>query len=264
MKHKNEHEERAWEMLKKSIGPRIWSDADLGYFFGAGLLFGILMTLPLVALADNQITIEQAGDNLNLTVEQVGANNIIKMQDAYSYINSSNLNLLLVQYNDTNTSNQIVIDEMSGSGNTVRLAQGAAWSDATSSTYSYDGLEGGGHYIEMDLYGNNNHLQGHQTNQGGTTGHDFNFHLAGNNNDIWFRQQHDGGKDIDLVIYNSDNDATIRQKGNGAAHSATITLDGIYGTTLNLLQQGTTTQTYSLSVDCYTVGGCSASVTQGQ
>lgn len=261
---KDENEKRAWEMFRKSIGPHIWTSNDLFVFFGIGLLFGILMTLPLVALADNEISIEQTGDNLILEVEQVGSNNIIKMQDAYSYINSASLNMLLVQYNDTNTSNQIVIDEMNGSGNTVRLAQGASWSDATSSTYSYDGLEGGGHYIEMDLYGNNNHLQGHQTNQGGTTGHDFNFHLAGNNNDIWFRQQHDGGKDIDLTIYNSDNDVTLQQKGNGANHGATITLDGIYGTTLNLLQQGTTNQTYNLSVDCYTVGGCSASVTQGQ
>ncbi|MGA1048817.1 MAG: hypothetical protein ACO3UU_12480, partial [Minisyncoccia bacterium] len=173
--------------------------------------FMLFMIWASEAKADNEITIEQTGDNLNLTIEQVGANNIIKMQDVYSYINASSLDLFLVQYNDTNTSNQIVIDEMSGSGNIVRLAQGASWSDATSSTYSYDGLEGGGHYIEMDLYGNNNHLQGHQTNQGGTTGHDFNFHLAGNNNDIWFRQQHDGGKYIDLVIYNSDNDVTLRQ-----------------------------------------------------
>jgi len=266
MKYKNEHEERAWKMLEKSVGPFKWTGLDMvkAFAFGTtmGLLFGVLLAIPV--LADNEISIEQTGDNLNLTVEQVGANNIIKMQDVYSYINSASLNMLLVQYNNTNTSNQIVIDEMNGSGNTVRLAQGAAWSDATSSTYSYDGLEGGGHYIEMDLYGNNNHLQGHQTNQGGTTGHDFNFHLAGNNNDIWFKQQHDGGKDIDLTIYNSDNDVTLQQKGNGAAHSANITLDGIYGTTLNLLQQGTTNQTYNLSVDCYTVGGCSASVTQGQ
>lgn len=261
---KDKNEERAWEMFRKSIGPRIWSGRDLVEFFCFGIVFGILLTLPLVALADNEITIEQTGDNLNLEVEQVGVNNVIQMQDVYSYISASSLDLLLIQYNDTSTSNQIVIDEMSGSGNTVRLAQGAAWTSATSETYSYDGIEGGGHYIEMDLYGNDNHLQGHQTNQGGTTGHDFNFHLAGNNNDIWLRQQHDGGKDIDLTIYNSDNDVTLRQKGNGANHGATITLDGIYGTTLNLLQQGTTTQTYSLSVDCYTVGGCSAAVTQGQ
>lgn len=238
---------------------------DRGLVYLGWFILGMYLFLAAgKAYGDNLITIEQTGDNLNLTVEQVGANNIIKMQDVYSYINSASLDMLLIQYNDTNTSNQIVIDEMSGSGNTVRLAQGAAWDSETSTTYSYDGLEGGGHYIEMDLYGNNNHLQGHQTNQGDTTGHDLNFHLAGSDNDIWFRQQHDGGKDIDLTIYNSYNNVTLRQKGNNAAHSATITLDGIYGTTLNLLQQGTTTQTYSLSVDCYTVGGCSASVTQGQ
>jgi hypothetical protein len=260
---KDENEKRAWEMFRKSIGPHIWTSNDLFVFFGIGLLFGILMTLPLVALADNEINIEQTGDNLDMTVEQVGGNNIIKMQDVYSYINSASLDMLLIQYNDTNTSNQIVIDEMSGSGNTVRLAQGVAWTDATSSTYSYDGMEGGGHYIEMDLYGNDNHLQGHQTNHGGTTGHDLNFHLAGDNNDVWFRQQDDGGKDIDLTIYNSYNNVTLRQEGNGANHSATITLDGLYGTAVNLLQQGTSTQTYSLSVDCYTMGGCSASVTQG-
>ena len=63
------------------------------------------------------------------------------MQDVYSYINSASLDMLLIQYNDTNTSNQIVIDEMSGSGNTVRLAQGAAWDSATSTTYTYDSIE---------------------------------------------------------------------------------------------------------------------------
>ena len=238
---------------------------DRGLLYLGWFILGMYLFLAAgKAYGDNEISIEQTGDNLNLTVEQVGANNIIKMQDVYSYINSASLSMLLVQYNNTSSSNQIVIDEMNGSGNAVRLAQGAAWDNSTSSTYTYDGIEGGGHYIEMDLYGNDNRLQGHQTNQGGTTGHDFNLHLAGNDNDIWFRQQHDGGKDIDLTIYNSDNQVSLRQKGNGGNHDATITLDGIYGTTLNLLQQGTTTQTYSLSVDCYTVGGCSASVTQGQ
>ena len=92
MKYRNEHEERAWKMLKQSVGPNIWSNADLGKFFAFGFLMGILFAAP-IALADNEITIEQTGDNLNFTVEQVGANNIIKMQDAYSYINASSLNL---------------------------------------------------------------------------------------------------------------------------------------------------------------------------
>ena len=109
---KDKNEERAWEMFRKSIGPRIWSGRDLIEFFCFGIVFGILLTLPLVALADNEITIEQTGDNLNLEVEQVGVNNVIQMQDVYSYISASSLDLLLIQYNDTSTSNQIVIDEM--------------------------------------------------------------------------------------------------------------------------------------------------------
>ena len=51
------------------------------------------------------------------------------------------------------------------------------------------------------------------------------------------------------------------QKNTG--HTATINLSGSYGTALNLLQQGYTSQSYSLSQNCLTVGGCSVSVTQG-
>ena len=49
-----------------------------------------------------------------------------------------------------------------------------------------------------------------------------------------------------------------------ATHSATISLSGSYGTDLDLLQQGGTAQTYSLTQSCVTVGGCSVGVTQGQ
>ena len=55
---------------------------------------------------------------------------------------------------------------------------------------------------------------------------------------------------------------SIVQKGNNAQHQANVTLNGTYGTDLNLIQQGTTTQTYQLTQYCYTVGGCSVSVTQ--
>jgi len=52
------------------------------------------------------------------------------------------------------------------------------------------------------------------------------------------------------------------QKGN-ANHNAQVVLQGTEETTLNLLQQGNTNQTYSLTQNCNTVGGCSVSVTQG-
>ena len=231
----------------------------LGY-----ILLGMCLLIPATAIADNEITIKQTGgDNFSLTIEQVGANNIIKEYDYSSYIEGGNLDLMLVQYNDTSTNNVIEYWHLDGSGNTVRWAQGAAWTNATSETYSYDGDEGGGHYANLDIHGDNNHLQGHQTNQGSTSGHTFNSLIFSDNNDIWVRQQHDGGKTINLTTYNDGNDITLRQKGSWAQHTANITLNGTDPTTLNLLQQGTTSQSYSLSQTCYTVGGCSVSVTQG-
>ncbi len=77
------------------------------------------------------------------------------------------------------------------------------------------------------------------------------------------RQQGDGGKTINLTTWVDGNDITLRQKGNGAQHTANITLSGSESTILNLYQTGTTTQSYSLSQNCVTVGGCSVTVTQG-
>ena len=52
------------------------------------------------------------------------------------------------------------------------------------------------------------------------------------------------------------------QKGTGS-HNSQVTLTGSYATTLNVLQQGSVNQTYSLTQNCQTSNGCSVSVTQG-
>jgi len=225
----------------------------------------ILLSYCSVAFADNEITVKQTGgDNFNLTIEQVGANNVIKMYDAYSYVNGADITLTLIQQNETTTNNVIELWHLDGTDNTIRWGQGVAWTSSTASTYSHDGDEGGGHYSRLDIHGDYNHLQGHQTNQGSTSGHTFTSLIFSNNNDIWVRQQHDGAKTINLTTYSDGNDITLRQKGSWAQHTANITLSGSESTTLNLLQQGTTTQSYTLSQNCVTVGGCSVSVTQGQ
>ena len=128
-----------------------------------------------------------------------------------------------------------------------------------------DGWEGGGHYFELDLYGNNNNIAGYQKNNG-NGGHTMNMHIAGSNNDVWWFQKQDGDKTINLTIYNSDNDVSITQRGNNDTHTANITLDGLYGTNFSLDQKGLNPNgayTYTISQDCVTVGGCSVSVTQG-
>ena len=224
-------------------------------------LFTILLLLFVTdSFADNEINIEQTGDNLDLKIDQIGSSNIIQMLDNNSYINSSSLDIWIVQYN-FGYENKIAIDEISGTGNNIKLAQGAAWD---SDSWSTDGYESGGHYIEMDLYGNNNEIQWHQTNQTGSNdGHNFNLHIAGSDNSILGRQQSDGVKDMELTIYNSFNDVLLRQKGNNATHSADIILDGLYGTDFTLKQMGSTSQSYSISIDCLNPAGCYYNVQQG-
>ena len=59
-----------------------------------------------------------------------------------------------------------------------------------------------------------------------------------------------------------DSNTDVTQKGN-ANHNAQIRLQGTEHTNLTILQQGNTNQSYSVTQTCYTVGGCSINVTQG-
>ena len=269
MKYKDKNEERAWEMFRKSVGPHIWSGSDLGKCFAMGFLFGVLMCVPIVAMSDdNLITMEQTGDTFQLGIDQYGHANEVSMLDGNSYITASSLDMYLVQYN-TNPSamtNTITFDEVSGSGNQMKLAQGVAWTTLDSDTdltWYGDLYESGGHDIGITMYGDNNQLAVQQTNQtGASDGHNFDLHLAGDSNEVKIKQQSNGRKNTDLTIYNDYNDVFVRQKGSGATHNATITLDGNYGTDLTLIQMSNTNQAYTISVNCMTVGGCSTSVTQ--
>ena len=190
------------------------------------------------------------------------------MLDTNSYITASNLDMYLVQVNTTTGGlpNKITFDEISGTGNQMKLAQGAAWTTLDSDTdltWWVDSYESGGHEIDITMYGDYNQLAVQQTNQtGASDGHDFDLHLAGDNNKVQIKQQSNGSKNTDLTIYNDENDVFIRQKGNGATHNANVTLDGLYGTDLILKQMSTMNQTYNLSIDCMTFGGCNVSVLQ--
>lgn len=231
------------------------------------LLVTVLLSLSSLSKADNEITIDQVGDSLLLGIEQIGSNNKVSMLDANSFINSSSLSMYLVQHNVGGYENRITFDEMTGSGNDMKLCQGCAWDVLDSDTdldWSVDGYESGGHEIDITLYGDNNQLAVQQTNQtGASDGHNFDLHLAGDENEVKIKQQSNGTKNIDLTIYNDYNDVLIRQKGANATHSATITLDGTYGTDLILKQLGTTSLNYTLTQNCLTVGGCTITVEQG-
>ena len=85
--------------------------------------------------------------------------------------------------------------------------------------------------------------------------------IYGDNNDVYVRQMQNGNKTLNLTINSDWNEASIVQKKSGA-HTATINLTGTEPTNLSLTQTGDTNQSYSLTQNCVTVGGCSVSITQ--
>jgi len=207
----------------------------LFYFITPALLL-LYMFASDKAKGDNEIFIDQTGNNFAI---------------------------LGVQYGDNNT---ITIDG-TGDNNGIKLCQGCAFDYPESYTnhdHWTDDWESGGHTMDLTISGSGNGISAQQTNQGnaGNNAHSYELNLSGDYNEVTTIQQHDGAKTIDLTIYNDDNDVLIRQKGNGANHDANVELDGTYGTDLTLKQFGSYTQSYSLQQNCLNPGGCSISVIQ--
>lgn len=86
------------------------------------------MFIAIPVLADNVISIEQTGDSFQLGVDQIGFDNEITMLDNNSYITATSLGMYLVQVNTSSTTlpNKITFDEISGTGNQMKLGQGVA------------------------------------------------------------------------------------------------------------------------------------------
>jgi len=219
-----------------------------------------LLSFCALAFADNEISIDQTGgDNLSLNIEQYGSKNEIKMYNTSSYLNGATMSVHLYQNNDGTNQNTIDLWHLDGASNSIRWGQGGKLNNAADTTFAYDGIESGGHYARLDIHGSNNNVSGFQANSG-NGGHTYNQLIFSDNNDVYVEQRGDGAKTLNLTISNDDNTVSVIQRA--TSHTATINLSGSYGTALNLLQQGYTSQSYSLSQNCLTVGGCSVSVTQ--
>ena len=117
------------------------------------------LLLSSFAKADNSIILENAfdGDNLNLSITQVGANNTINCYTTNSCdVDGSNVSLHFEQYNTTGAENKIQIWHLDGNSNQIRWGQGADLANSSDTSFSYDGNESGGHNARMDIHGNNN------------------------------------------------------------------------------------------------------------
>jgi len=217
-------------------------------------------------------------DSTNINLKQVGHNNEIGWSNdwpnwgsAAAYggdIDSDNSDVKFWQ-NCTKSAgncnkNDIQFHVALGDNNKVWWGQGFIIDSRTDTSWSLDSSEGGGHTATLDVHGDRNTLVGHQRNcsAGVCSGHTSNIWIYGDDNSVFAKQEADGSKNLTLVIYNDDNTVDIEQNGY-ATHTASIYLTGTYGTVLDLSQTASTAQTYSLSQNCQTVGGCNISVSQG-
>ena len=245
----------------------------------------------------NHVHLDQvnSSDNLNFTIEQVGNANLARFSFDH---NSNTLNLL--QFGSENyfgytdawgsgyswggdldgASNNIDVRQKCSAGaacndndfqfhvwgdnNIVKFGQGYSLNDTSnwSPTWNYDNNEPGGNFVRLDIHGDGNKFIGSQKMDNNSISHSMTVNIYADSNDVFARQAQNGNKTLNLTIRNDSNDVFINQRDNGA-HTATITLTGTQPTDLDLLQRGGTTQSYTLSQNCQTVGGCSISVTQG-
>ena len=209
-------------------------------------LISILAVSPAVFAGDNHVHIDQVGnggEEVTLTIDQVGYNNEID----FSFAHSGNT-IILKQYGANNKVSWVPYwgsgkswgGDIDGTGNNLNIEQ---WNGATY----------GGH-----VWGDDNDIDIYQH---GTQTHYLDIHMDDVDHDI---SQEGSGSSYSHVYYYGTADgsvANITQKG-GGSHTANVTLQGTQPTNLTLTQDSASNQLYNLTQTCYTVGGCTITVTQ--
>ena len=229
----------------------------------------------------NNIYIDQVGDNNTISILQYGNNNTIKgyLQQDSQFTGSNNIVDLRQGAPGVIGKNLIELD-FNGNFNNIKVYQDRA------DDGSADGLAAGNHIAKVKVSGNSNILNTRQRNNNGPDGHFINIDVSGNSNNISTLQINDQSKTSFVNVNGSSNTvdlyqegvasyyADIKLQGNGhnvtlyqtgqAEHKATIDLtnNGAAGT-VNVTQQGTTAQIYSIQQSCVSLP-CGATITQGQ
>ena len=191
---------------------------------------------------DNAVNLTMEGSDNTLDFNQEGTNNTISWVSYWGSgkawggdIDGNDNNITIEQHNNTGSDvnrvgmhiqsndNTVTVDLHSG-GNVIKIGQETGTGNAD-------------HYAQIYTYG-------------------------GENNNTFVKQKGNGNKTLNMTIRTDGGTQYVMQKENGA-HTATIDLTGTYHTDLTLTQQSSTNQSYTLTQNCQTVGGCTVGVTQG-
>lgn len=220
-----------------------------------------LLAMPIYA-DDNLITILQEGDNFDLDITQIGYNNVVKQWSISEGIDGADNTVIIKQANDRGYSydkNIIEIRRVWGDGNTLKLGQG--YQVGTGGNFSIDNQEYGDTFAHINITGDDNNILMTQRTNSNSSGHAYWLHLEGDDNDIYTVQREGGSQYINLDVYTDGNDIDLIQKMNGD-HYMSVILRGIEPTNIDVTQASHQNKSYSITNYCYTVGGCSISVTQ--
>ena len=219
------------------------------WYIQVGLALVIILLLFFMSklqAGDNHVHIDQVGtggDEVTLTIDQVGHKNEIDFSFAHSG-NSFDLS-------------------QTGNGNSISWVSywgsGKSWGgdvDGTNNTETVS--QTGGATYGRHIWGNNNTVN---VTQNGSHTHNIDIHTDDVDHDV--SQTGSGSHYSHVYYYGSQDGSNVNlTQQDGANHNAQIRLQGNYPTTLNLLQKGSTNQSYTLTHNCQTTSGCTITVTQ--
>ena len=260
-----------------------------------------LLLLCLPVFAANEIYITQVGtsNNFTLDITQDGDDNLVQLSVSHDDNNididqtvtgtSTGSNIISwVTYWGSGESwggdldgsgNEINIEQWQNKGNntnrvgfhiptndnTVNICQGGIFSSFEDTDCGFDTNEYGGHTANIDLHSGGAELRISQTtgtSSNRSEGHYLQVYTYGGEDaDVFVQQRGNGDKKAYITIRTDDSVIDMMQKSDGD-HTATVDLTGSYGTDLTLKQDSQSDQTYSLTNNCQTPGGCTVNVTQ--
>ena len=187
------------------------------------------------------------GDDVTLTIKQGNVTTVGSSDDngLGLAINGNSTNVTVNQGDHANDKGEHrAIIDITGTSNVVNLTQ-------------YDGGTLAEHFFSLDVDGNSNNLTITQKDNNEKT---MFLDVNGNSNTGTFIQEDVGTHYLDVTL-DASHDVTITQRGSGN-HAARVDLDG-YSTDFDLIQQGNTSQNYTLDNTCGNALGCTISITQG-
>jgi len=226
-----------------------------------------ISTSRAVTNSGNGIYIQQIGDSNELTIVQAGDNNLIagagsttnSLVDA-DIVGDNNITTL-----DQNGTNNVMLFDITGDYNTTTVDQGGTTSaddnraefdingdfNTTSITQNHNnGVGTNGHYVGLDLDGDTNNVLTSQLNDGDKKAF---ISVQGDDNNIDLYQQGTGSHYSEISV-GSDQTVDITQDGSGN-HNASVSMSG-YTSGLDLTQDSSTDQTYSIMQNCVNANGC--------